>query len=154
MQRNRVRRVFREAFRLSQHDLPSGFDFVLIPARPRLVVHAGSVDHERGVGRDRPPLELAALFHAGADVGEELAEEGVVEPGRIQARREEEPPAPDRPGPERLDLLGAELPEVDGVEDDHVERSEADPAVHGEIKEAATALLAAEMSARQEAAAA
>jgi ribonuclease P protein component len=36
VQRNRVRRVFREAFRLSQHELPSGFDLVLIPARPRL----------------------------------------------------------------------------------------------------------------------
>jgi ribonuclease P protein component len=36
VQRNRVRRVFREAFRLSQHELPKGFDFVLIPARPKL----------------------------------------------------------------------------------------------------------------------
>ena len=36
VQRNRVRRVFREAFRLSQHELPPGFDFVLIPARPKL----------------------------------------------------------------------------------------------------------------------
>ncbi len=35
VKRNRVRRVFREAFRLSSHDLPA-FDFVLIPAEPRL----------------------------------------------------------------------------------------------------------------------
>ena len=32
VRRNRVRRVFREAFRLRQHDLPAGFDLVLIPA--------------------------------------------------------------------------------------------------------------------------
>jgi ribonuclease P protein component len=29
--RNRVKRLFREAFRLSQHDLPVGVDLVLIP---------------------------------------------------------------------------------------------------------------------------
>ncbi len=34
--RNRIRRVFRESFRLAQHDLPVGFDFVLIAARPKL----------------------------------------------------------------------------------------------------------------------
>lgn len=32
VQRNRVRRVFREAFRLAQHELPSGVDIVLVPA--------------------------------------------------------------------------------------------------------------------------
>ena len=31
VQRNRIRRLLREAFRLSQHDIPAGFDFVLIP---------------------------------------------------------------------------------------------------------------------------
>ena len=36
VRRNRVRRVFREAFRLRQHDLPAGFDLVLIPAAPAL----------------------------------------------------------------------------------------------------------------------
>jgi ribonuclease P protein component len=36
VRRNRVRRVFREAFRVAQHELPSGLDIVLIPARPRL----------------------------------------------------------------------------------------------------------------------
>jgi ribonuclease P protein component len=36
VQRNRVRRIFREAFRLSRHELPQGFDFVLIPAKPQL----------------------------------------------------------------------------------------------------------------------
>jgi len=34
--RNRVRRIFREAFRLSRSELPAGFDLVLIPASPRL----------------------------------------------------------------------------------------------------------------------
>jgi ribonuclease P protein component len=29
--RNRYKRLYREAFRLSQHDLPAGLDFVLIP---------------------------------------------------------------------------------------------------------------------------
>src|SRR6476469_1722531 len=29
--RNRYKRLFREAFRLSQHDLPAGTDFILIP---------------------------------------------------------------------------------------------------------------------------
>jgi ribonuclease P protein component len=32
--RNRYKRLFREAFRLAQHDLPPGIDFVLIP-RPQ-----------------------------------------------------------------------------------------------------------------------
>jgi ribonuclease P protein component len=29
--RNRYKRLLREAFRLTQHDLPAGFDFLLIP---------------------------------------------------------------------------------------------------------------------------
>jgi len=36
VRRNRVRRIFREAFRLAQHELPPGFDLILIPAAPRL----------------------------------------------------------------------------------------------------------------------
>lgn len=31
--RNRLKRVLREAFRLSQAELPSGFDYVLIPRK-------------------------------------------------------------------------------------------------------------------------
>ncbi|NIA08070.1 MAG: ribonuclease P protein component [Actinobacteria bacterium] len=31
VRRNRIRRLLREAFRLSQHEIPAGFDFVLIP---------------------------------------------------------------------------------------------------------------------------
>ena len=34
VRRNRIRRLLREAFRLSQHDIPSGFDYVLIPRQP------------------------------------------------------------------------------------------------------------------------
>ena len=37
VQRNRVRRIFREAFRLSQADLPPDIDVVLIASTPRLV---------------------------------------------------------------------------------------------------------------------
>ena len=36
VKRNRVRRVFREAFRLSWRDLPRGVDVILVPARPAL----------------------------------------------------------------------------------------------------------------------
>ena len=36
VRRNRVRRIFREAFRLAYAGLPQGYDFVLIPAEPRL----------------------------------------------------------------------------------------------------------------------
>lgn len=31
VRRNRIRRLLREAFRLSQHEVPTGFDYVLIP---------------------------------------------------------------------------------------------------------------------------
>jgi ribonuclease P protein component len=46
VQRNYVRRVFREAFRLSQHELPVGYDIVLIPARPNLVPVLGEACEE------------------------------------------------------------------------------------------------------------
>ena len=32
--RNRLRRLYREAFRLSKHELPAGLDLVLIPRSP------------------------------------------------------------------------------------------------------------------------
>lgn len=31
MKRNRLKRLLREAFRLSQHELPTGLDLILIP---------------------------------------------------------------------------------------------------------------------------
>ncbi|MCE9595766.1 MAG: ribonuclease P protein component [Planctomycetes bacterium] len=36
VRRNRIRRIFREAFRLESASLPVGYDFVLIPAQPKL----------------------------------------------------------------------------------------------------------------------
>ena len=32
--RNRLRRLYREAFRLTRHELPAGLDLVLIPRKP------------------------------------------------------------------------------------------------------------------------
>jgi ribonuclease P protein component len=53
VRRNRLRRLYREAFRLTRHEMPTGLDLVLIPrnseepaladlqkALPRLVRHA------------------------------------------------------------------------------------------------------------------
>lgn len=51
--RNRLRRLFREAFRLSYAQLPPGFDLVLIPARPRIEPELREVQDEL--------VELAAL---------------------------------------------------------------------------------------------
>src|SRR5205085_2267180 len=36
VQRNRLRRLYREAFRLSRHGMPTGLDLVLIPRRPEV----------------------------------------------------------------------------------------------------------------------
>src|SRR3954470_23650528 len=32
--RNRLRRLYREAFRLTRHEMPAGLDLILIPRRP------------------------------------------------------------------------------------------------------------------------
>lgn len=42
VRRNRLKRVLREAFRLEQRALPSGFDLVLIPAAPRMEAELAS----------------------------------------------------------------------------------------------------------------
>ena len=34
VKRNRMRRLYREAFRLTRHEMPTGLDLVLIPRRP------------------------------------------------------------------------------------------------------------------------
>ena len=34
VERNRLRRLYREAFRLSRHEMPTGLDLVLIPRKP------------------------------------------------------------------------------------------------------------------------
>jgi ribonuclease P protein component len=35
VQRNRLRRLYREAFRLTRHEMPGGLDLVLIPRKPQ-----------------------------------------------------------------------------------------------------------------------
>lgn len=52
VRRNRVRRIFREAFRLSYPELPPGVDVIMIPATPRL-------EPELAAAR----AELVALSH-------------------------------------------------------------------------------------------
>ena len=34
VQRNRMRRLYREAFRLTKHQMPAGLDLVLVPRKP------------------------------------------------------------------------------------------------------------------------
>jgi ribonuclease P protein component len=46
VKRNRVRRIFRESFRLSYPDLPKGVDVVMIPAVPRLEPELGATRAE------------------------------------------------------------------------------------------------------------
>ena len=59
VRRNRIRRVFREAFRVRYDALPRGYDLVLIPAVPRLEPRLGTI---------APELErLAAKAAAKAD---------------------------------------------------------------------------------------
>src|SRR5438874_7429134 len=60
VQRNRLRRLYREAFRLTRHDLPTGLDLVLIPRRP-----------------EPPPLEelKQALTHLVRQVAKRLERE-------------------------------------------------------------------------------
>jgi ribonuclease P protein component len=44
--RNRLRRLYREAFRLTRHELPAGYDLILIPrtsAGPQLATLKGSL---------------------------------------------------------------------------------------------------------------
>jgi ribonuclease P protein component len=40
VQRNRLRRLLREAFRLSRHQMPKGLDLVVIPRQPQAVTLA------------------------------------------------------------------------------------------------------------------
>lgn len=46
VQRNRVKRVMREGFRLSYDQLPTGVDLVLIAAKPKLVPKLASLQEE------------------------------------------------------------------------------------------------------------
>jgi ribonuclease P protein component len=66
--RNRYKRLFREAFRLSQHDLPVGIDFILIPrpgpepalnaVRASLVKLATQAARKLGEKKLTPPAPL------------------------------------------------------------------------------------------------
>ena len=42
--RNRIKRLLREAFRLSQHDLPAGFDLVCAPRTGAELTRAGCME--------------------------------------------------------------------------------------------------------------
>ena len=59
--RNRLRRLYREAFRLTRHELPAGLDLVLIPRKP-----------------EPPPLEVlkATLVKLVRQAVRKLAKEG------------------------------------------------------------------------------
>ena len=46
VRRNRIRRIFKEAFRLVYPELPEGYDFVLIPAVPKLRPTLGATRSE------------------------------------------------------------------------------------------------------------
>jgi ribonuclease P protein component len=46
VKRNRLRRVFREAFRLAYDELPRGFDFVVIGSTPALTTDLAAAQHE------------------------------------------------------------------------------------------------------------
>lgn len=77
--RNRMRRLYREAFRLSRHEIPTGLDLVLIPR-----------------SGDEPPLEelKRSLVKLSAQVAKKLGP--VVKP---VPREGEEPPSPPGPPP-------------------------------------------------------
>jgi ribonuclease P protein component len=49
--RNRVRRLFREVYRLNKRQVPAGFDFVLIPRGPRLPPLAQMLEEWPGLAR-------------------------------------------------------------------------------------------------------
>lgn len=46
--RNRLRRLYREAFRLTRHEMPTGLDLILIPRRPE---HPGLEELKRALPR-------------------------------------------------------------------------------------------------------
>jgi ribonuclease P protein component len=63
--RNRLRRLYREAFRLTRHELPTGLDLILIPRRP-----------------DPPSLEelKRSVLKLVRQLGQKLAREGTPLP--------------------------------------------------------------------------
>ncbi len=79
MKRNRVRRIFRESFRLEYPSLPAGFDLVLIAASPKLVPELEATRRElvslakKAARRfdEKASLERAALEKVSAPKGTE-----------------------------------------------------------------------------------
>jgi ribonuclease P protein component len=65
VKRNRVRRIFRESFRLSYPDLPRGVDIVMIPAAPKLDPKLADVQRELVLLSRRALEKRAARVTAG-----------------------------------------------------------------------------------------
>jgi ribonuclease P protein component len=63
VQRNRLRRLYREAFRLTKHEMPAGLDLVLIP---RQVGEPGFDDLKRALPRLVEQLARKLAREAGA----------------------------------------------------------------------------------------
>ena len=84
VQRNRVRRVFREAFRLSYPELPRGLDVILIPARPKL---------EPELAATRAEL-VSLVQRAAARVSETRTERGTASRAASGPRAPQGRPAP------------------------------------------------------------
>lgn len=76
VRRNRVKRVFREAFRLEQHELPAGYDLILVPAAPRLAPDLAATRRElvRLARKAARRCEEKAGRRAGATADEASAE--------------------------------------------------------------------------------
>ncbi len=70
VRRNRVRRIFREAFRLSQEELPPGLDIVLVPARPGLEPELEATRRELVANCSRARRRLAEKRGPGAGAPE------------------------------------------------------------------------------------
>lgn len=91
--RNRIKRLLREAFRLTQHDLPAGYDLVLIPrvgARltlQRLLAELPQIVRQAAIRADRKAVEQKAADEAGADAGQGGDDGGGVG-GDDEARRQ------------------------------------------------------------------
>ena len=64
VRRNRIRRLLREAFRLSQHDIPAGFDYVLIPRTPS---EAGLDNYRRSLLSLATLAACRAVDHSGQE---------------------------------------------------------------------------------------
>jgi len=89
VQRNRVRRVFRESFRLAQHEAPRGFDVIAIAARPKLEPELVATQGE-----------LVALMRKGAARWRSTTpEERAAERARRSANRTSKSAAAKKPAP-------------------------------------------------------